>query len=230
MSPFWCQRDHLSEPNPLASEQQSAMFEAADFEVSIDISDGEQCDVVEAIELADSVSSEHCEVQPGTLEATEPADTESHGSEASETHEPEDTEAPRLASSPSPTTHEPTETCESTECRESSETREPTECKESSETSESTEYKGNPNVFERRLRRARSSVNLVEEPSLDEVCKGKPMVFGAWTEPPEKKRLVLVDTFETPGKSDLRGRPARQVREWVRLSSTCSSVRGYWGV
>ena len=103
---------------------------------------------------------------------------------------------------------------------------------ETSETCEPTECKGKENVFKCKLRRTRSSINLIEEPSPDEICKGGPVVFGGWTEPPEKKRRVLttVDTFETPGKSDLRGRPAHQVREWVRLSSTCSHVRGYWGV
>ena len=103
---------------------------------------------------------------------------------------------------------------------------------ESSETCEPTECKREKNVFKCKLRLTRSSINLIEEPSPDEICKGSPVVFGGCTEPPEKKRRVLttVDTFETPGKSDLRGRPARQVREWVRLSSTCSDVRQYWGV
>ena len=103
---------------------------------------------------------------------------------------------------------------------------------ESSETCEPTECKREKNVFKCKLRLTRSSINLIEEPSPDEICKGEPVVFGGWAEPPEKKRRVLttVDTFETPGKSDLRGRPARQVREGERFSSTRSDVRQYWGV
>ena len=101
---------------------------------------------------------------------------------------------------------------------------------ESSETCEPTECKGNENVSERKLRRARSSINLIEEPSPDEVCKGVPVVFGGWTEPPEKKHRVLLDSVETPGKSDARGRPARWARDWVRASSMSSEVRAYWGL
>ena len=163
-----------------------------------------------AFDLTDSASSEPCEMQGGTLDASDFRPVFELTDSASS--EPSEMQGGTLEAT------EPTDT--DSFASESGETYEPTECK--------SEEK----VLECKLRRTRSSINLREEPSPDETCKGEPVVFGGWTEPPEKKRRVLttVDTFETPGKSDLRGRPARQVREWVRLSSTCSDVRQNWGV
>ena len=159
-------------------------------------------DLTEPIELTDSASTESAEVQVVTAEATEPTDTDSYASESSET-------------------------CEPTECYASEPTEGYEQCK----------WQGEANVWKRKLRKIRSSINLVETPSPtenckgNENCKGAPKVLGGWIEPPEKKRVVGAYKYvETPGKSDVRGRPARDVRQWVRVACESAEVRGYWGV
>ena len=56
---------------------------------------------------------------------------------------------------------------------------------------ETSEQEWNSRVFKVALRRLKSSINLIEEPgpSPDEICKGKPVVFGNWMrEPPRTPR------------------------------------------
>ena len=51
---------------------------------------------------------------------------------------------------------------------------------------ETSEQEWNSRVFKVALRRLKSSINLIEEPgpSPDEICKGKPVVFGSWMREP----------------------------------------------
>ena len=193
----------LPSPASPPREMQSATLDASDFYPEVDLTEqGGASTVPKATELVDS-DSRTSEVEGSTLEAAEPADTDSFASSSSDT-------------------------CETTECYASEPTEGYEQCK----------WQGEANVWKQKLKRLRSTINLVETPSPtenckgNETCKGAPQVLGGWIEPPERKKRVVgaYKYVETPGKSDVRGRPARDVRQWVRVACESAEVRGYWGV
>ena len=112
---------------------------------------------------------------------------------------------------------------QTTELTEREQATEPIEREQATEPTEPTE----PKVFKCRLLRLRSSFNLVEGLSPDEICEGKPVVYGGWTrEPPRTSRKR---TYEKRMDKPLHPEPPPRKRsyrpsqvEWREL------VREYW--